>query len=59
MEAEIRLAMVPASMARTPSLAKSLRRSGTRCADAADLHADGAEVGESAEGKGGDGEGAG
>ena len=29
MEAEIRLAMVPASMARTPSLAKSLRRSGT------------------------------
>ena len=29
-DAEMRLAMVPASMARTPSCASSLRRSGTR-----------------------------
>ena len=50
--------MVPASMARRPSRASSLRRSGIECADAADLNADGAEVGEAAEREGGDGEGA-
>ena len=58
MLADMRLAMVPASMARRPRLGEVVAAVGDEGADAADLHADGADVGEAAEGEGGDGEGA-
>ena len=56
MEALIRFAMVPASMARTPRLRQVVAAFRNQRADAADLHADGAEVGEAAQRECGDGE---
>ena len=57
-EADIRLAIVPASMARIPSRASSASLIGSERADAADLNADRAEIRETAQRKSGDREGA-
>ena len=57
--ADIRLAMVPASMARRPEAGEIVAAVRDERANAADLHANGAEVRKAAQGEGGDREGAG